>query len=487
MSSIRTYGPNNQQYLFIKGAPESVLDKCTDIWDHGHVRKLTAADRKRIMQQNEQQAKQAMRNLTFAYRILPAKTNLEKLTLEKAEDQLVYLGMVSMIDPLREDVAEAMDAAHAAHIKVSVITGDYATTAQAIAQRARLNEKDQELVLVTGEELQKLDDGQVLQLVERGGVIFSRVSPEDKLRIVELVKSRGHIVAVTGDGINDAPALKTADIGVAMGLTGTDVAKQSAEIVLLDDSFHTLVGAIQQGRVIFANIKKIALMVFVANASELFVNLFSLGGATLASAPLALVVMQILAIDLIAELFPTAALGWDRADRDLMHEGPRNPRDHILNKKSTVGIFTRGFLIGGFAYLNFLIFFYRSGATPGSVDSYSTMHMQAMALTYLTIVLCEWVNIIQSRSSKGFFTRYQLHNKRLLYAFILSFICILNIIYNPWIAPYFRTHALSVTDWLYAFLAAAIFLLLTETYRHSQQSGHTRTQVLKLMESAKSS
>jgi Ca2+-transporting ATPase len=479
MSSVRTYGPDKQRYLFIKGAPEGVLDKCTDIWDHGHVRKLTAADRKRILNTNETQAQAAMRNLVFAYRILPPKQNLDNLHLEEAEQQLTYMGMVSMIDPLRDDVAEAMDDAHAAHIKVSIVTGDYATTALAIATRARLGEKGQELQVVTGEQLRTLEDAHVLQLVEHGGVIFSRVSPEDKLRIVELVKSHGYVVAVTGDGINDAPALKTADIGVAMGVTGTDVAKQSAEIVLLDDSFHTLVGAIQQGRVIFANIKKIALMCFVANASELWVNLFSLGGATLLNIPLALVVMQILAVDLIAELIPVAALGWDQADRNLMKEAPRNPRDHILNKRSLVGIFARGLLIGSLSYLNYLLLFYRAGETPTTSTAYSAIHMQAMALTYLTIVLCQWANILQSRSSKGIFTRYQLHNPRLWIAFGAAFICVLNIIYNPLIASYFRTAPLTATDWLYALAAPAIFLLVTEFHRWSNQH-HTRQHVIDL-------
>ncbi len=480
MSSVRDYGPDRLRYVFVKGAPESVLDRCEDIWDHGHVRKLTAKDRTFILDINENQAGNAMRNLVLAYKVLPAKTKLEKLSMEEAESGLTYLGMVSMIDPLRDEVPEAMDAAHAAHVKVSIITGDFATTAEAIAKRARLAYGDEKLIVITGEELRNLDDARLLQLLIRGGTVFSRVSPEDKLRIVELVKSHGIIVAVTGDGINDAPALKRADIGVAMGVTGTDVAKQSAEIVLLDDSFKTLVKAIQQGRVIFANIKKIALMCFVANASELFVNLASLAGALIFGAPLALSVILILAIDLIAELFPVAALGWDIADHELMDEPPRDPKVHILNKSSIIDILFRGLIIGGLAYLNFVWFFYRSGNTPSDVLGGSTLHAGAMTITYVTIVMCQWVNILQSRTAKGIFTRYQFHNKRLWVAFAFSLICVLNIIYNPLITPYFGTASLTVADWAYTLGAAGLFLLIREVQRHAD-THHTREHILSLL------
>jgi P-type Ca2+ transporter type 2C len=482
MSAVRQYGANGQMYVFAKGAPESILERCDDIWDQGHVRRLGRSERQTILQLNEKQAEGAMRNLALAYRVLPAETNLKQLDMETAEDNLVYLGMVSMIDPLRDEVPAAMDAAHLANVKVSVITGDHATTAKAIAGRARLNTEGQELMLVTGDELRTLEDSHVLQLLERGGVVFSRVSPEDKLRIVGIVKARGHVVAVTGDGINDAPALKTADIGVAMGVTGTDVAKQSAEIVLLDDSFNTLIGAIQEGRIIFANIKKITLMSFAANASELFVNLFSLAGATLLGIPLALSVLQILAIDLIAELFPLAALGWDRADRDLMRERPRNLHAHILNKLSALSIAGTGLLVGALAYGNYLLYFFRIGLQPDFVANNSPLHMRAMTMTYLTIVFCMWVNILHSRSHSGVFTRYQLHNPRLWAAFGLSMLCVLNIVYTPVISGYFNTAALGLTDWLFALGAAGIFLAVIELIRHSKKHGHTRSHVLSLLQ-----
>lgn len=478
MSSVRTSSSDDKIHIFAKGAPESLLECCDSIWDRGTIRKLTRKDRNHILKANETLATQAMRNLGVAYRVETARATKNALTMEQAESKLVWLGMMSMVDPLREQVANAMEAARKAYIKVSIVTGDYATTAKALAIRAKLTANPDDIIVVQGEELQKLSDTQIYDLASRGGVIFSRVAPEDKLRIVKLVQEAGKVVAVTGDGINDAPALKRADIGVAMGLTGTDVAKQSAEIILLDDSFNTLVGAIQQGRVIFNNIRKGVLCAFTSNAAELIVNLISLAAATLFGIPLALSVMQILAIDLVAELFPIAALGKDKADGELMNQPPRNPHDHILNLRAIGDLLWCGLLMGGLAYLNYIWFFYREGVHASGLATGSTVHMQATALTYLTIVLSQLFNIVQRRSSSGIFTRYQLHNRLFWGSVAFSLFCVVNIIYNPWIAPYFKASALSVTDWLYAFGGAIIFVLVREFQRHN--SKHHRKAVLAL-------
>ena len=478
MSSLRRRGGDPRHYVFTKGAPESVLERCTHIWDHGKSRNLTAKDKAFVKKQNETLAAGAMRNLGVAYRMLPVKTDPRALTMEEAESDLVWLGMVSMIDPLRAEVPAAMVAARRAHIKVSIVTGDHAITARAIAARAKLTDDPNDILVVSGKELQTLSDHKVAQLAQRGGVIFSRVAPEDKLRIVRLVQAKGQVVAVTGDGINDAPALKRADIGVAMGKTGTDIAKQSAEIILLDDSFHTLIGTVQEGRIIFQNIRKGALSCFTSNAAELVVNLLSLAAATLFNVPLAISVMLILAIDLVAELFPIAALGGDKADREIMSEPPRNPKDHILHLGSVLDLLWCGLLIGGFAFINYLWFFGREGIDAQDLAAGSGVHMQAMSLTYLTIVLCQLANILQRRSRHGLFTRYQFHNRALWIAIAFSLFCVLNIIYNPWLNDYFMAGPLGLIDWFYALAAMSIFILIREFQRHSKK--HSRSAVLEL-------
>jgi len=370
--------------------------------------------------------------------------------------------MVSMLDPLREEVPDAMAAAHRAHIRVNVVTGDYSLTARAIAEKAGLAGKDEHLVVIAGTELAAMSDAEVFTHVIKGGTIFSRVSPEDKLRIVELVKTAGEIIAVTGDGINDAPALKRADIGVAMGITGTDVAKQSSEIILLDDSFATLVKAVQQGRVIFANIKKGTLSCFTSNTAELVTNLASLGALSLFGIPLAIGIMQILAIDLVAELFPIAALGWDPAEGELMEQKPRDPKGHILHASAIVDLLWCGLIIGGLAFGNYLLFFHRAGVDPHGLSTSSTLYFKATTMTYLTIVCCQLLNIMQRRSTRGFFSRYQLTNPHFWGAIGFSLFCVLNIIYNPWINQYFKSGPLSLTDCLYALTAAGIFLFIRE-------------------------
>jgi Ca2+-transporting ATPase len=470
MSSVREY--NGKKVLFVKGAPESVIDLSTKLWDHSLTRNMTANDKKRLIAYHEEHAAGAQRNLALAYRELPKDFDPRKHPLEDAEKQLTFIGIVSMVDPLREEVPVAMVAARRAHMSVSIVTGDFAITARAVAVRAKLADKPEHLTVVSGEELAELSDAQVLALVRKGGAIFSRVAPEDKLRIVELTEKAGAVVAVTGDGINHAPALKRANIGVAMGITGTDVAKQSAEIVLLDDSFHTLVGAVQQGRTIFRNIQKGTLSAFTSNSAELVVNLLSLSAATLFGVPLAISIIQILAIDLIAELFPIAALGRDKAEGELMNEAPRKLDHHILNRRSILDLLWCGLLIGSLAFVNYLFYFWRRGIGAQGVDLHSAIHAQATSLTYLTIVLCQLANILQRRSERGLFTRYQLHNRTLWGAYALSLFCVALIIYSP-LNTYFASGPLGVIDWLLALAAAAVFVLIRELQRHSHE--HSRS------------
>ncbi|HVC36720.1 MAG TPA: cation-transporting P-type ATPase [Candidatus Dormibacteraeota bacterium] len=466
MSSVRHY--EDRVFIFVKGAPEVVLAHSHDLWDHEHIRPLTDNDRQFFKAHTESLAHQAMRNLGLAYRVLPVKAKLHDLTMEMAEKDLTFLGIASMLDPLREQVPQAMRAAQGAHIKVSIVTGDYPTTAEAIATKAHLGNK---VSVILGDELSRLADPQILQLIEQGGSVFSRVSPEDKLRIVDIAKQHGQVVAVTGDGINDAPALKRADIGVAMGKTGTDVAKDASGIVLLDDSFETLIGAIEQGRLTFQNIKKAARCALTDNSGELFTILLSLAGQTIFHIPIAITAIQILAIDIIAQIFPITALGWDNAQHNLMHEEPRRLSDHIINRRAVVEFLGFGLLTAALAYSNFLLFFVRHHLSPIQTSTNSSFYFRATILTYLSIVLCQFIYLMLVRSDEheSLWTSYLWSNKKLLVAFGISFFCIANLMYNPWISSYFGAGPLSLSDWISALVCAAIYLLVSLLTRRQQR------------------
>lgn len=462
MTSVRLW--EGSLFAFSKGAPEQILKVCTHIWDGTRVRKLTVHDIQDVHARNDLWASAAMRNLAFAYKELPRGTGIEDLKMDEVEQKLVFMGLVSMIDPPRDEVPEAMRAAEAAHIPVSIITGDNALTARAIAVRAGLGKDPSDLTLIAGEDLPTMSDHDVLALVTRGKTIFSRVAPEDKLRIVEIAKKAGLVVAVTGDGINDAPALKRADIGVAMGKTGTDVAKQSAEIVLLDDSFHTLVNAVQSGRVIFQNIRKAALSAITSNGGELFVILISLASQSFWGIPIAIGAVQILAIDLIAELFPIAALGWDPAEGDLMHEKPRNLKDHILNKKNIIDLAWGGALMGTFGYINYMLYFARNDIPLSSIDKTTIAYAAATTLTYATLCVCQFGSIFIRRIKPGhkLFTSYLWSNKKLFVAFGISIVCMLSLIYLPLLQPYFGTAGLGALDWISAIVAGVLFVAIRQ-------------------------
>ncbi len=480
MSSIRTY--DGQLVVFVKGAPESVLACSSHVWQPGKAKapKLSEATRKRLQAYNETQASAAKRNLGFAYRILPTTTNLKKLTIAEVEKDLTFLGMISMVDPLRDEVPAAMTAARKAHIKISIITGDFATTAKAIAVKAGLAARPEDIAVISGDELHGLSDSQVLQLVLRGGAVFSRVAPEDKLRIVELVKQHGQVVAVTGDGINDAPALKRADIGVAMGRTGTDVAKDAAEIVLLDDSFGTLIGAVRQGRLTYQNIKKAARCALTDNAAELATVLLGLAGVISLHIAPAITPIQILAIDVVAQILPLTALGWDSPLANLMLEKPRNARHHIVNPHAVRQFIGYGAFAAVLSYLNYLWFFARHDLSAIRIDTHLPIYASATTLTYVTLILCLYVYLMFERSDahEAFFTKYIWENKKLLGAFLLSFILIINIVYNPWLQPYFSTHGLSLTDWLTALLAALVYFVIRLFLRSTRH--HSRAAVIAL-------
>jgi len=477
MTSIRR-DSSGTYVAYSKGSPESILARSTHISVGTGIgngngtgvgsaeRPLTDADRETLLALHEQKASRALRNLLYARRTLtPAEAASNDLaTIEKG---LTVLGMVSMIDPIRAAVPDAMAVVLAAGVKVNIITGDFSLTAIAIAQQAGLAgrdepEQDAALTVVTGAELADLTDAEVLAHALRGGTVFSRVAPEDKVRIVDLVKAAGSLVAVTGDGINDAPALRHANIGVAMGASGTDVAKQAAEVVLLDDSFASLLGAVRQGRTIYQNIRKGVLSCLTSNIAEFVVNSASLALASLFGVPLALNLLQILAIDLLGEIFPIAALGRDPEEGETMKEKPRDPAMRILNRRSMLDIFLAGALMGGFGIANYLFFYARAGLDPTVTEVPADLLASAMTVTYATVMVCQLVSIVQRRSVHGFFSRYQLANPTFWLAILVALGIMLAIIYVPVIQTFFGTGPLDLLDWATIVGAAALFLAIRE-------------------------
>jgi Ca2+-transporting ATPase len=441
----------------------SVLDRCTQYWDGKSIRPLTPTDRDFIKQKSDSFAMMALRNLGYAYR--EASNYHHEFTMEEAERDLIWLGQVSMIDPPRKEVRGAIEAALKAYIRVIIITGDYALTAEAIAKKIGMNKfgTDKTITVVTGKELEKMSDIDLLQKLVNANLIFARTSPEDKLRIVDLLKRAGEIVAVTGDGVNDAPALKKADIGVAMGKTGTEVAKNSADLILLDDSFATLVSAIKEGRTIFQNLRKTITSSLTSNGGELFVVLISLFFAALFDYPLAILAVQILAVDLIGEMLPLTFLTSDPPQEKIMTSPARKPNEHFITGSVLFNIAWCGFLMGVLAYLNFVFLLFREGVSPVNLVADNLVYMRATTLTYVTIVFCQWVNILSRRAGgESVFSSYIWANRNLLIAYGASLFFILNIVYNPYISPWLYTGPLKGVDWMFAVLAALAYLMVRE-------------------------
>nr|WP_172582154.1 cation-transporting P-type ATPase [Subtercola boreus] len=453
---------------FSKGAPESILERCSHIDTGSGVRPITAADTNALLALHTGKASRALRNLAFATRTV-SEADAATGDLGIVEHNLTLLGLVSMIDPIRAEVPAAMATVLAAGVKVDIVTGDFSLTALAIARQAGLvapeGSPGGELVVVTGAQLATMTDADVLARAGAGGTVFSRVAPEDKVRIVDLLKASGRVVAVTGDGINDAPALRHANIGVAMGASGTDVAKQSAEIVLLDDSFASLVGAVRLGRTIYQNIRKGVLSCLTSNIAEFTVNSVSLGLASMFGVPLALNVLQILAIDLLGEIFPIAALGRDPEEGETMRDAPRDPAARILNRCSLVDIVIAGGVMGVLAFANYLLLYSRSSVDPFVDVVPLAVLAQAMTITYVTIMVCQLVSITQRRSVHGFFTRYQFTNRTYWLAIAAAVAIMVVIVYVPVVAALFGTAPLGMLDWAFVLGAALVFLAVREAGR----------------------
>ena len=327
---MTTFHPHKDGYIAcIKGAPDVMLNLSNRILKDGQILNLTDDDRKQILEANHSMASQALRVLAFAFKLeneIPKDPKPEEV-----EKDMIFVGLVGMIDPARPEAKEAIQICKDAGIRPVMITGDYKDTAEAIARDLGMMDEDSKVV--TGAELDAMSDEELVSIADEVSV-YARVSPIHKLRIVEAIKQNNHIVAMTGDGVNDAPALKKADIGIAMGITGTDVAKETAEMILTDDNFASIVAAVEEGRVIYSNIRKFIFFLLSCNIAEILIIFV----AMLVGLPIPLKPIQLLWLNLLTDAFPALALGMEAKEPDIMKKPPRNPDEPIMDSRMKVQI-----------------------------------------------------------------------------------------------------------------------------------------------------
>src|SRR4030095_7823748 len=425
--------------------------RCSHDLVGSEIRCLTAERRAEILKLNEGLAGEALRTLGVAFRTLPKDTFKSEEVDERIEQELVFLGLIGMIDPPREEAMTAVVRARAAGIRPIMITGDHPKTAAVIAEELGIIENGK---AVQGAALETMTEETLEQTVQDLSV-YARVNPEHKLRIVTALQRQGCVVAMTGDGVNDAPALKTADIGVAMGIAGTDVAKGAADIILADDNFASIVAAVEEGRAIFSNIRKFLRYLLSSNIGEVMTMFF---GVLLApviglqsgrdTVVLPLLATQLLWINLITDGAPALALGIDPADPGLMKEPPRSKNEGVITRSMWFGIFFVGLVMA----LGTL--FVLDLSLPGGFVSGSGHLRHAQTMAFTTLTLFQLFNVFNARSdTTSAFTR--LFTNRWLWAALgLSLALQVLVIYTPFLQQAFSTTGLSVRDWLLCFCVA---------------------------------
>ena len=415
---------------FVKGAPDVLLNDCTQVHQKGAVRLLTAQDREKILSVNDELACGGMRVLAVGYRILDRIPDKYEAAL--IENNLTFVGLLAMTDPPREEVKNVMGECTEAGIKTIMITGDHKNTAVAIAKGLGFFKEDS--LASTGEELDKTSDGELQDKVKRISV-YARVSPEHKLRIVRALRRQKEIVAMTGDGVNDAPALKEADIGVAMGITGTDVTKEVADMVITDDNFVSIVAAIEEGRGIYDNIKKFVHYLLSCNAGEILVMFVS----SLVGLPVPLLPIQILWINLVTDGLPALALGVDPVDPNIMKQPPRPTDEGVITKGRAFLMLWQGAFIAvcTLVAFGFVLFVEKEGIGRARTAAFVVLACSQLFHAFN----CR--SMTESLFKIGIFT-----NKKLILATATSFCVQMMVVYVPFLQRVFRTEPLGAFDWL---------------------------------------
>lgn len=432
---------NGKETCYMKGAPERVLEKCNSVLENGKVKPLTYQKKKQIYSYIEAMSNRALRCIAAAYK----EENLVKN--ESVECDLIFLGVAGSMDPPRIEVKDAVLKCKMAGIKPIMITGDHKNTALAIAKSINICNSDDQAV--TGDELEKMSDSELVKKVNKIRV-FARVSPNHKLRIVRAFKKNNNIVAMTGDGVNDAPAIKEADIGVAMGISGTDVTKEAAAMVLMDDNFATIVSAVEEGRVIYDNIKKFIRYLLSCNLGEVLTMFL----ASLFYLPNPLTPIQILFVNLATDGLPAIALGVDPPDKDIMRQSPREKNEGIFARGLWEKIIVRGSLIGVCTLLSFM-----------SGRYYGMDLATCRTITMCTLVMSQLLHVFECRSERhSIFEINIFSNIYLLGAVLVSMTMICCILYIPFLSGIFNTVALNLGQWLLVIFFSGIIFLINSVY-----------------------
>ncbi|MCE5256907.1 MAG: cation-translocating P-type ATPase, partial [Spirochaetaceae bacterium] len=434
MSTI--HEQQGERFIMTKGAVDQLLKKCSSYYLDGVELPLGGAARATILDSCDAMASNALRVLGAAWRPLASG---EPNSGEAIEDRLCYLGAVGMIDPPRLEVRDSIAICRKSGIGVAMITGDHKATALAIARELGIAQDEKDAL--SGTEIDQLDDVQLVEKV-RHVRVFARVSPEHKVRIVKAFRANGHIVSMTGDGVNDAPSLKAADIGVAMGITGTDVAKGAADIILADDNFATIVRAIETGRNIYSNIRKAVLYLVSCNAGEI-IAVFT---AVLFGFPIPLLPIHILWINLITDTFPALALGMEPGDPNVISEKPRDPKEGLFANGRMRSVIINGVLIGSLAIAAFFIGMNRAGAEGLSADAALQL---ARTMAFATLSLAQLFHAFNLRNqTKSIFQIGLFSNRKLVGAFLGGLLLQVLVIAIPPLAVFFKVSTLGLVDWL---------------------------------------
>ena len=433
---------NGKEICYVKGAPERLINKCTHIYEDGTIKPLTHQKKTQILDSVENMSNRALRCIGGAYK----ENNLTR-DEKTLENNLIFLGIAGIIDPPRPEVKEAVKKCRLAGIRPVMITGDHKNTAYAIGKDLNIvTSKDQ---VITGEELEKINDEELKEKVKNIR-IFARVTPKHKLRIVRAFKQTGNIVAMTGDGVNDAPAIKEADIGIAMGISGTDVTKEASAMILMDDNFSTIVSAVEEGRTIYDNIRKFIRYLLSCNLGEVLTMFL----ASLLYLPTPMLPIQILFVNLATDGLPAIALGVDPADKDIMNQQPRDKKEGVFARGLTEKILVRGCLIGICTLLSFI---------GGMYYGMSLETCRTMALA--TLVMSQLFHVFECRSERHSIFEIKLFsNPYLVLAVLSSVIMLLSIIYVPFLRQIFHTTALGINNWLLVLFCSSVIFFINSVY-----------------------